>query len=334
MTYRTALLFTALMLPASPLAQDAETRSTSSDRSPTVSQGGLKLSLPDGVSQSDLGERDARVLAVQIMLDRSRHSPGVVDGYIGGNTRRAIRYYRMANDLPEGDSIDEELVRSLLDSQGDDVFRTYTISEDNVAGPFRDIPSDFEAMAELDKLGYTSPREKLAEKFHMDEKFLAALNPGADFSEAGAEINIIAYGDEKLGQSIERIEVRKNDNTVAVFGPDDKILASYPATIGSDEFPSPSGDVEVEAIATEPAYYFDPDGRDWGPDENLKIAPGPNNPIGGTWIDLSKEGYGIHGSPDPSKVAKRASHGCVRLTNWDVDELAGAVSTGIPVKFI
>lgn len=168
----------------------------------------------------------------------------------------------------------------------------------------------------------------------MDEMFLAALNPDSDFSEAGTEINIIAYGSDKLGEPIKRIEVRKNDNTVAVFGSDDKILASYPATIGSDKFPSPSGDVEVKAIATDAAYYFDPDGRDWGPDKNLEIAPGPNNPIGGTWIDLSKEGYGIHGSPDPSKVAKRASHGCVRLTNWDAKELAEAVSTGIPVKFI
>ncbi len=47
-------------------------------------------------------------------------------------------------------------------------------------------------MAELDKLGYTSPREKLAERFHMDEKFLAALNPGTDFSEAGAKLNIVS----------------------------------------------------------------------------------------------------------------------------------------------
>lgn len=331
MIYRTALLFAAIALPASLFAQDA---GSSSENSQTVSQDGLKLTLPDGISQTDLGERDVRVLAVQVMLDRSRHSPGVMDGYIGGNTRRAIRYYRMANDLPEGDAIDEELVRSLLDSEGGDVFRKYTITDEDVAGSFKDIPSEFEAMAELDELGYTSPREKLAEQFHMDEKFLAALNPGADFSEAGAEINIVAFGDDGFEDSIERIEVRKDDNTVAVFGSDDKIVASYPATIGSDEFPSPNGEVEVKAIAPEPAYYFDPEGRDWGPDENLKIAPGPNNPIGGTWIDLSKEGYGIHGSPDPSKVAKRASHGCVRLTNWDAEELAAAVSTGIPVKFV
>lgn len=177
MIYRTALLLTAFTLPTLLSAQDAETGSTSSDSSQTVSEDSLKLTLPDGVSQSDLGKRDARVLAVQVMLDRSRHSPGVVDGYIGGNTRRAIQYYRMANDLPEGDSIDEELVRLLFARETGDVFRTYTISEDDVAGSFKDIPSDFEAMAKLDELGYTSPREKLAEKFHMDEMFLAALNP-------------------------------------------------------------------------------------------------------------------------------------------------------------
>lgn len=334
MIYRTLLILTAFALPASLAAKEASSGSANAQDSRTVSTGGLKLTLPDGVSESDLGDRDVRVLAVQVMLDRSRHSPGVMDGYMGGNTRRAIRYYRMANGLPEGDSIDEELVSSLLDSQGGDVFRTYTITEDDVAGPFRQIPSDFRRMAELDALGYSSPREKLAERFHMDERFLSAINPGADFSRAGTEINIVSHGDDEIEGSVERIEVRKRENTVAALDAEGRLLASYPATIGSDIFPTPEGSMKVEAVAPEPVYYFDPEGREWGPDERLEVAAGPNNPVGGTWIDLEKEGYGIHGSPDPSKVAKRASHGCVRLTNWDAEELAGAVSAGVPVEFV
>lgn len=334
--YVRPLLISAALAPlallSAPFSAAAQSSSSQSEVQ-TVSQGGLDLKLPSSVSKADLGGRDVRVMAVQVMLDRSRHSPGVIDGYKGANTRRAIRYYRMTNGLLKGDSIDEELVRSLLDTQSGDVFRTYTITDQDVSGPFEDIPSGFAEKAKLDELGYTSPREKLAERFHMDERFLSALNPGVDFSKAGTTINIVSHGDEKLGADVAKIEIRKGDTTIVALNGQGKILASYPATIGSDEFPSPSGTMKVNAIAAEPKYYFDPDDQEWGPDKRLEIAAGPNNPIGGTWIDLGKDGYGIHGSPDPSKVAKRASHGCVRLTNWDAEELALAVSVGVPVAF-
>ena len=323
-TFAALSLSLPLLLASPTAAQDGR----------TVSTGGLNVTLPDSVSKADLGKRDVRVLAVQVMLDRSRHSPGVIDGYMGSNTRRAIRYFRKANGLPAGDGIDKELINALIEGQTGDVFRSYTISDADVEGPFRDIPSSMEAKAKLDRLGYETPREMLAEKFHMDAGFLAALNPDADFGKAGTEITIISHGDEKLGAEIARIEVRKNEGTVAALDEKGNLVASYPATIGSDEFPSPSGDLVVKAIAPEPAYYFDPEGRKWGPDEKLKIAPGPNNPIGGTWIDLSKEGYGIHGSPDPALVSKRASHGCVRLTNWDAEELEKTVTADTPVVFV
>ena len=333
MILRTLLFSSALAFAPAAAAQTGSSSATSDEA--TVSSGGLELTLPGSLTQADLGTRDARVLAVQVMLDRSRHSPGVIDGYMGANTRRAIRYYRMAHDLPEGDGIDDALVKSLLETQGGDVFRTYTITEEDVGGPFTDtIPSSFEQMADLDRLGYTSPREMLAELFHLDPEFLAALNPDADFGAAGTTIAIVSHGDEKLPGDLARIEIRKGEETVAALNKDGKVLASYPATIGSDKYPSPSGTMKVKAVAPEPAYYFSPEGRQWGPDEKLKIAPGPNNPIGGTWIDLEKEGYGIHGSPDPSKVAKRASHGCVRLTNWDAEELAELVEVGATVEFV
>ena len=118
------------------------------------------------------------------------------------------------------------------------------------------------------------------------------------------------------------------------YGDNGRLLATYPATIGSSTFPSPDGAMEVTAIAAAPTYHFDPEGREWGPGKKLTIAAGPNNPVGGTWIDLSKEGYGIHGTPDPKLIGKTASHGCVRLTNWDAAELAKAVSKGTKVEFV
>jgi lipoprotein-anchoring transpeptidase ErfK/SrfK len=110
---------------------------------------------------------------------------------------------------------------------------------------------------------------------------------------------------------------------------------SYPATIGSQAVPAPSGIHKVAAIARDAAYYYRPDVNFQQGDntEPLTIPPGPNNPIGTTWIDLTEPTYGIHGTPEPARIDKTNSHGCVRLTNWDVEELAGLIAKGVPVEF-
>lgn len=308
-------------------------RSASSEEA-VLSNNSLSLTLPDGVTSNMLGDRSKKVVAVQVMLDRSRHSPGVIDGRLGGNTDRAIEYYREAHGLPSGTGIDGELLSSLMKTSGGDIFRTYTITEKDVSRQFYDIPEEFPQMAEMEKLGYRDAREMLAERFHMDQDFLAALNPGADFTKAGTKLIIVSHGDNQLDAEIARIEVRKGENTVAGLNDAGEVIVSYPATIGSSDFPSPSGQMQVTAIASAPNYTFDPDDQQWGPDKTFILPPGPNNPVGGTWIDLGKEGYGIHGSPDPQMVAKRASHGCVRLTNWDAEAFAKALTTGIPVQFV
>ena len=296
--------------------------------------GRFSLTLPESVTSSMLGDRSKKLIAVQVMLDKSRHSPGVIDGRMGGNTERAIEYYRKANGLAAGRGVDSELLASLMDNHGGDIFRTYTITEKDVSRQFYEIPEEFPEMAEMEKLGYRDAKEMLAERFHMDQDFLTALNPNADFSKAGTKLVIVSHGDNALDADIARIEVRKGENTVAGLDEAGNVVVSYPATIGSSDFPSPSGQMKVAAIAPAPNYTFDPEDQQWGPEKTFIIPPGPNNPVGGTWIDLGKEGYGIHGSPDPQMVAKRASHGCVRLTNWDAAALAKAVKNGTPVEFV
>lgn len=296
--------------------------------------GRFSLTLPESVTSSMLGDRSRKLIAVQVMLDKSRHSPGVIDGRMGGNTERAIKYYREANGLPAGTGIDSELLTSLMENYGGDIFRTYTITEKDASHRFYEIPEEFAEMAEMDKVGYRDAKEMLAERFHMDQDFLSALNPDANFSEAGTKLVIVSHGDRALAAEIARIEVRKGESTVVGLDEAGEVVVSYPATIGSSDFPSPSGEMKVTAIAPAPNYTFDPEDQQWGPDKRFIIPPGPNNPVGGTWIDLGKEGYGIHGSPDPQMVAKRASHGCVRLTNWDAAALAKAVTTGTPVVFM
>lgn len=311
--------FTAVAAAAPPAAAQQ-------DSSPSV-----PASVPDSVFS---GKRSMDVLTVQVLLDRSRHSPGVIDGYMGGNTGRAIRAYQRANDMTVTGQIDSSLIEHLRQSASGNILQTHSLTEEDVSGPFVDVPSGFEAQAELDRLGYERPSEKIAEKFHMDEDFLRALNPNADFASAGTQIVVIAPHDGKLESSVARIEIDKSRSALRAYGEDGTLLATFPATVGSSTFPSPDGSMTVEAVAPEAVYYFDPEGRDWGPDKKLEIAAGPNNPVGGIWIDLSKEGYGIHGSPDPHLIGKTTSHGCVRLTNWDARTLADAVSQGTTVEFV
>lgn len=287
-----------------------------------------------GVDQSLPGARDKQVLAVQIMLDRAQHSPGAIDGMMGGNTRLAIRAYEQANGLSVTGQINPKLIKSLQQQHGGNFLQTYTITEEDVSGPFHSVPESMSEQAKLDKLTFETPAEKLAEKFHMTKDFLTALNPNADLSSAGTQIRVVQAGDESVEGEVSRIEVAKSSNELRAYTSDGKLLATYPITVGSNIHPSPNTKVEVRAVAMNPTYNFDPEGRNWGPDKKLTIAAGPNNPVGTVWIDLSRDGYGIHGTPEPKLIGKTSSHGCVRMTNWDAVELAKAVSKGTSVSFL
>src|SRR6185436_15437420 len=107
-----------------------------------------------------------------------------------------------------------------------------------------------------------------------------------------------------------------------------KTFAHFPASTGSKHDPLPLGSWKIQGVARNPVFHYNPQlFWDANPKHGkAKIPPGPNNPVGVVWIDLSKPHYGIHGTPEPSKVGKTESHGCIRLTNWDVAELATAVA--------
>ena len=280
------------------------------------------------------GRRSEDVFAAQVLLDRGRHSPGVIDGVPGGNTARAVRAYERANGLPADGKVDSKLLAKLRAGDANEVMQRYTLTPEDVNGPFVSIPSGMSAMAKLDNLAFESAAEALAEKFHMSQPLLKAFNPGVDFTVAGTEIVVAATSTGGMDAKVARIEVDKAGGVLRAYGADDGIIATYPATIGSGDFPSPSGEMKVKAIAAAPKYYFDPAGREWGPDRKLQIAAGPNNPVGSTWIDLSKDGYGIHGTPDPALIGKTSSHGCVRLTNWDAEALSKMVEQGTVVVFV
>ncbi|OKO73436.1 ErfK/YbiS/YcfS/YnhG [Bradyrhizobium sp. AS23.2] len=273
---------------------------------------------------------------LQVLLDRAHFSPGEIDGKFGENARKALRAYAEARQLPSSDELTEDVWKAL---QADDrpLTARYTITDKDVAGPFlRMLPSKMEDMKNIPKLGYTSPREALAEKFHMSEQLLAALNPGHQFDRAGDTIVVVDIAGGGAPAQADRVEVDKRRQTVKLFDKSNSLIGFYPATVGSEEKPSPSGTLKVTEISRNPTYRYNPAYHFKGVHARkpFTIKPGPNNPVGNVWINLSAEGYGIHGTPSPDKISKAQSHGCVRLTNWDAERVAGSVSKGTPVAFV
>lgn len=276
---------------------------------------------------------DGGLVRIQVLLDRLHFSPGVIDGYDGENVRKAVAAYQEANNLPINGRPDDALLTRLEGADGQPALVAYVLAEEDVAGPFAQVPQDLEAQSRLEALGYGSAVEAVAEKFHMDEDLLRSLNPGVDFSSAGTEIVVASVGGGLDGQ-VARIDIDKDELTLRAFDASDRMLAFYPVTISADN--TPTGELEVTAIAFDPTYNYDADALPAFNDNSGRefvIQPGPNNPVGLVWIALSRDGYGIHGTPNPQLISKTASHGCVRLTNWDAVDLARATQQGVPVHF-
>jgi lipoprotein-anchoring transpeptidase ErfK/SrfK len=291
-------------LPASPAASAAPTSAASPAAEPAAEPAADK------------------VLRPQVLLDRAHYSPGEIDGRDGANTRLALAAFTRDHGGSAAAALDQDSAPTLV---------TYTITADDVAGPFTPIPEDMMEKAKLPRLGYASALEGLGEKFHSSPQLLKRLNPRARFR-AGEQIQVPNVARQPVGKAA-KVVVDKSDMSVTALDAQGRPLARYPATMGSVHDPLPIGTWKVTGVQrNNPTFFYNPD-LFWdakGDQAKAKIPPGPNNPVGVVWIDLSKEHYGIHGTPEPSTIGKTQSHGCIRLTNWDAAELGDMVAAGTP----
>lgn len=275
------------------------------------------------------------ITALQVFLDREGASPGVIDGKMGSNVSKAIRAYEKTTGETFDPNNSEDILTRLGLNGGLPVM-TYEITAADAAGPYvASIPEDYALKAQLPSLGFVSVTEALAEKFHMDENYLKELNPGVDFTIPGSRIKVINPGVERTGV-VARIIADKTRKQLFAYDDAGQLVASYPASIGSTDTPSPSGVHAVARVAFDPNYTYNPkiNFQQGNNTKVLTIPPGPNGPVGTVWIALDKPTYGIHGTPDPSRIGRSQSHGCIRLTNWDATELAKMVKAGVMVEFI
>ncbi|WP_440464045.1 L,D-transpeptidase family protein [Psychrobacter sp. ASPA161_6] len=266
---------------------------------------------------------------LQALLNWQHSGVGSVDGYWGKNTRKAMQAFQKANGLTVTETLNTETWQALTKNDklmAQPVLVSYQLTEADINIKTTTIPAGAKEKAKLEGMYYESVTEGLAEKFHISEKYLKSLNPTASFS-AGETITVYNPGNPNT-KPVSRVVADRVTETLYAYDAQDNLVASYPTTVGSTATPSPTGTHTVEVKVHEPNYTYTADDG-----SKAIIPPGPNNPVGMVWIGLSKPSYGIHGSPDPARISRQASAGCVRLTNWDALALLGVIQNGATVEF-
>ena len=272
------------------------------------------------------------IVRAQVLLGRAHFSSGEIDGAAGSNLRKAVTGYQKLQQLPVTGKLDDATWARLKADQAP-VLDVYTISAQDIAGPYVKVPPTMAEKAKLSTLGYANLLEALGERFHSSPALLRKLNPGKSFARVGEQVLVPHVLGTKPLPKAATLLVDAKEGTLTLLDASGTPIAQFPASTGSKHDPLPEGRWQVLAIATNPEYRYNPKlFWDAKPGEGkARIAPGPNNPVGVAWIDLSKDHYGIHGTPEPAKIGKTQSHGCVRLTNWDVMKVVKAISKGVTV---
>ena len=277
----------------------------------------------------NMRKNTAMTVKMQALLDWNHASPGPIDGGCGMNSTKALSNFQTMKGLPSTGKMDTATWNALTKNidPNQPVLVQYTLTKEDVNTNFQDTPSGSEAKSKMKGLYYQNIKEMLGERFHMDVRYLEKLNKGKSFTE-GETLTVINVG-EPLKEKINRVIADKATKTLYAYN-GDKLVATYPTTVGSTSTPSPSGTFKIVNKVKMPWYKSTVKNGDKS--QVFMLPPGPNNPVGVVWMGLSKPSYGIHGSPVPEGISRQASAGCVRLTNWDVLEVYANVENGASVE--
>ena len=298
---------------------------------------------------------DGTVFHAQVLLDRAGFSPGVIDGLPGPSFEAAVKGFQEARGLGVNGQLDQPTRAALLQDRAPSLVRL-RIDQSDAQGPITQIPKKPEEQAKLERLAYRNLLEKVAEKFHTTPATIVALNDPKMPLRAGSVLRLpnvlpATRSFENVKPDIaqllsdlnvngqqpkaSKVVVDKSDKLVRVYGENGRLIAQFPATLGSDKDPLPLGNWKVNSIAYNPPFKYQPQ-LFWDVADTEKeqmLPPGPNGPVGVVWIDLSREHIGLHGTNSPETIKRAESHGCVRLTNWDVARLSQMIGNGTPVVF-
>jgi hypothetical protein len=307
--------------------------------------------VPPGTPGSPI-ERD--FFHAQVLLDAAGFSPGVIDGKNGSSFKEALRGFQAAHGLDVNGALNTPTRQALLNIGRHAVVKMRLGPDDVNSSYVYPLPKDPEKQYKYPFLGYRNMLEKVAERYHTTPAAVVALNGPEKLIGLGQTLmlpNVVPMsrdyaGSHKDGARLmnllnvdgrqprgDYIVIDKSEGVLMVYGgspPDDdqhdsgQLVAQFPVTTGSTHDPLPIGTWKVTTYAFLPPFHYQPN-LFWDAKDNAKehrLAPGPNGPVGVAWLDLTKEHYGIHGTPEPSTIGKSESHGCIRMTNWDVMRLA------------
>lgn len=292
----------------------------------------------------------ASTLQLQILLDRAGYSPGILDGTWGDNAAKALRWFRFANGIDTASADGATATKAVIDqatyeklaaasSATGSLVVQYTVTAEDVKGPFVSIPENVYEQAKLECLCYASAVEGLAERFHTSRRILAQLNPAVKFDSiaAGTTISVpnVATPASAPAAPIAKLVISRKHFWTHAVDASGRVIQHYPSTLGAGYDPSPTGDYKITNIAQNPTFRYQPKlfAEVADTKSEARLPKGPNSPVGVVWMAISKPHYGIHGTSSPETIGYANSHGCVRLTNWDARRLSEIVKAGTPVEF-
>ncbi len=300
---------------------------------------------------------DYTILHAQVILDHLGFSPGILDGREGQSLTLALKGFQIARGIKVSGKLDASTLSALYPYRALRPVKKLGLDQSSIRGPFvNPMPKEPADQAKLPGLAYARPIEKLAEMFHTTPEVLAELNPGGgairpgaifvfpnalpssrdyssslrdDWRQTLSDLNVDA--NQPRG---DKIVVDKSEKALKVYN-GEQLVAQFSVTTGSEHDPLPLGTWKITAADYNPKFHYNPE-LFWDAkkgDDPAMLPAGPNGPVGVVWLDLSKEHYGIHGTPEPQTIGRTQSHGCIRLTNWDAARLSLMVKPGTPAIF-